>query len=305
MQRRKYIPQYHTYKYHISPLSFYDCFLLHSAINNISEYYLGQLDYGEYMDKGDGLGYDEIAGYDYGYNEALSGIFTSIGTFFGKVGGTVGSIASKTFQFSKKYAVRGWDFTKKWAGKGWKFAKGLPTIGKKAWDWTGKGISKGWQYTKKAGTGIYKWKGWQTIGGATLKFTKAVIVGGLRVGAWFINAFGEAVYVDNQGNITTPPAGERPPQQVDAPYQPYPEEAQYPPSPAQTGWNPYTDTWYGEEEKYLPVDLQSGWILDPETGEPVREATAEEIAVEQERQKKKKGILGYLLAGGTIALLLL
>lgn len=252
--------------------------------------------YGDYMDRGDGLGYDDIEPYNDGYDEALSGIFSSITSFIGKAGGKIGSVASQTFQFTKKYAVKGWDFTKKYTATGWKFAKKLPSIGKKAISWTyGKVIKPSAKWSAGAVKSVYKWKGWKPVGNRMMKVVGGTVSAGLQL----IDTLGQAFIMTAGGEVYPAPTGTTQPQTV---YQQQPDSAQYP-QPPEGGQTGYPPSYYPTSEaEYLPVDLDSGWVYNPETGEPIREATQDEIAV---AEKKKKSIWGYVIAGIGVASLIL
>jgi len=106
--KNRYIPQYQPNKYRVSPYVYND-YLLYSLLNSSSRAALAGMDYGCYMDMGDGLGYDEIAGYDYGYDGALAGIIDTIlnvGSFIGKMGVTAYKFAAPYVTSAYKFAVK-------------------------------------------------------------------------------------------------------------------------------------------------------------------------------------------------------
>ncbi len=298
--RRRYIPQYQNRRYSVSPLSLYNAILVNSALNNITQAHLSGMDYGSYMEQGDGLGYDDVSPYNYGYEECLSGIFSSIGTFISKAGGTIGSVASDIFNFSAKYAVKGFDITKKIASSSWSVVKKLPSVGVKAWDLTSKAASVGWKAAKSVAVTAYKWTGWKKIGGATVKFLGAVVVGGLEVGAWVLTTAGEVLFTNTSGQVTQAPAGVTPPKANTATTPSGEQAVIYTQAPSGGGAYQTIES----NGQYLPVDLNSGWVVDPTTGEPVRQATEEELVKANEQAQGKKNIWGYIAAAGAAALVL-
>lgn len=279
--RKRVIPPYHSIAYHIKPDDLYRQIAFCLGLNQVCEYYLSQMDYGDYMDKDDGLGYDDIEPYNYGYNDALSGIMSAISNILGTVGRSVGSVAGhiggvakSIYGFSSRNIAKGLNVAGRWSKQAVKFVRTkVPAIGRTAYAKvilpTYKKVLKP-AYTKFV----------RPIGKASLQVVKNVIVGGLKVGAWVISTTGEVFYADTSGRRAVPPAGESPPAHVQQPYGTAPtgQETMYPP----------TDFEYVNG---TPIDVSSGWVYDEATGQPIRQATEEEIEIIQEKRKIPWGLI--------------
>ena len=183
------------------------------------------MDYGAYMDRGDGLGLDDIAGFDYGYDEALAGILDVIKS----AGATIGNIAGSV-----------WNITK---SVGSTIGKGVSVIGGGLYSAGGtiiKGITKLPQIAKTAYTYV-----------STARITypvRLVVQAGKTVGKWVWNGV-KWLFKSPSGAAASAPAGATPPN--GAPSQMYINPAQQQPGAAVGGQaNVYVNSGPAQEPAY-------------------------------------------------------
>lgn len=164
----------------LSEVTPYNNITLHNALYKAGHSALRGLDYGRYMDTGDGLGLDDVAGYDYGYDDALgnaidwlvnagSDIIGAIGSAGSAVGSAIGSIGTGA----------------------WSLVTKLPGIAVDAW-----------KYAKTGAKAVY---GWASTSNITAPVRWAV-AGGKAVGKWVWDGV-KWLFKDNSGNNAKPPAG--------------------------------------------------------------------------------------------------
>lgn len=138
------------------------------------------MDYGAYMDAGDGLGYDEIAGMDYGYDAALGSILDTIKSVWSGIK-SVGSTVWSGAKFVGTNLYTGAKFV------GSNIIKGvtkLPTLAKNAYTWA-----------------------------KTARITAPVrwaVSGGKTVGKWVWSGV-KWLFQSNTGQTTAAPAGTKAP----------------------------------------------------------------------------------------------
>jgi hypothetical protein len=258
------IPQYRLNKYRVSPRSFpHNAYLLYSQLNNAAHAALRGMDYGCYMDTGDALGLDDVAGFDYGYDEALSGIIDTLLN----VGSWLGGAAVSAYKFAAPVATTAWRYVTK-----------LPSIAVKAAGYVYEGGK--WVYKSVLAPGYTKvfkpvvsWAG------------EEVIAATGAIGSIFASSQPAA----QAAAPALPVQGEQPPAPgAEQNYVQYPYSYVQPP-PA------------GDSSGYLPYGAQQGFVYNPATGQVEPAPTDGQTPAVGVPAAGKKNLLWYVIGGVALA----
>lgn len=209
------------------------------------------LDYSDYMDRADAVGYDDVAGFDYGYDDAVGALAGWLDSVWGAVK-SVGSTVAKVATTAGTYAWKGISTTGTYA---WKGVTALPQLGKQAYQWAS---------TARV-TAPIRW----------------VVQGTKTVGKWVWNGF-VWLFTSPEGQTVAPPAGVTAPTDVptgtgEATYQqtapqpgsvytpapvPYAQQpVQYVTAPQGLPGEPGAQPYYSGEQPAPSADKNIAWYI--------------------------------------------